>query len=103
MFIDYENLNDNDKRVVREYLGVNRISSFYFEDNNIILMTPDNLFQYIYLDEVSKVKDAIVLINRITDMEIKSEDVYKTIKQKVLETHDKVKKISDDVYLYRDI
>lgn len=102
MFIEYDSLNDNDKRIVRDILQVNRVSNYYFEDNNIILMNSENLFQYIYLDEIKRIKDAISLINDIINREIKSEDIFKTVKKKILESHDKVTKISDDIYMYKD-
>lgn len=102
MFIEYDSLNDNDKRIVRDILQVNRVSNYYFEDNNIILMNSENLFQYIYLDEIKRIKDAISLINDIINREIKSEDIFKTVKKKILESHDRVTKISDDIYMYKD-
>lgn len=101
--LDYEDLNDDEKRLIREKLNVSRISRFYFEDNNIIVMKPNDLFEYIYLDEIYKIKDAMKLIEDIGNKTIKQEDINKTVKQIILEQHDKVTKITDSIYIYKDM
>lgn len=102
MIIEYEELNDNDKRVLRTILNVSQISRYYLEDNNIVLMNTDNLFKYIFLDEITKLKDAIVFINNIVNRDINAQNVNKTIKQIILESHDKVTQISDNIYMYKE-
>lgn len=101
--LDYEDLNDDEKRLIREKLNVSRISRFYFEDNNIIVMKPNDLFEYIYLDEIYKIKDAMELIENMGNKTIKQEDINKTVKQIILEQHDKVTKITDSIYIYKDM
>lgn len=101
--LDYEDLNDDEKRLIREKLNVSRISRFYFEDNNIIVMKPNDLFEYIYLDEIYKIKDAMGLIENMGNKTIKQEDINKTVKQIILEQHDKVTKITDSIYIYKDM
>lgn len=101
--LDYEDLNDDEKRLIREKLNVSRISRFYFEDNNIIVMKPNDLFEYIYLDEIYKIKDAMKLIEDMGNKTIKQEDINKTVKQIILEQHDKVTKITDSIYIYKDM
>lgn len=103
MVIDYNNLNDNDKRIVREALNLTRVSQYYFEDNNILLMKVDDMFKYIYIDEIDKFKSAMEFINRISNIEIKNTDLNKTVKQLLLDSNDKVTKISDEIYMYKDM
>ena len=88
--LDYILLKDNiEIKKNNKYKTKKNFLIEFDKENNIII-------------EINKDSYARILINNITDMEIKSEDVYKTIKQKILETHEKVKKISDDVYMYKD-
>ena len=101
--LDYEELNDDEKRLIREALDVTRISRFYFEDNNILVMKPNDLFEYIYLDEIYKIKDAMELIENMGNQTIKQENINKTVKQMLLEQHDKVIKITDSIYMYKDM
>jgi len=103
MVIDYNNLNDNDKRIVREALNLTRVSQYYFEDNNILLMKVDDMFKYIYIDEIDKFKSAMEFINRISNIEIKNQDLNKSVKQILLDSNDKVTKISDEIYMYKDM
>ena len=100
--LDYKDLNDNEKRILREHLHVERMTQFYLEDHNIMIMNPSELFEYIFLDEIHKVNEAINLINDIINMDITQNDVNKTIKQKVIESHDSVFKISDNAYIYNE-
>ena len=100
--LDYKDLNDNEKRILREQLGVERMTQFYLEDHNILLMNPNEMFEYIFLDEIHKLNEAINLINDVINMDITQNDVNKTIRQKVIESHDSVFKISDNAYIYKE-
>lgn len=100
--LDYKDLNDNEKRILREHLGVERMTQFYLEDHNILLMNPNEMFEYIFLDEIHKLNEAINLINNVINMDIIQNDVNKTIRQKVIESHDSVFKISDNAYIYKE-
>lgn len=50
--IDYNNLNSEEKRALRDALNVERINLYYLEDNGILLMEAKELFEYIYLYDV---------------------------------------------------
>ena len=93
--LDYKDLNDNEKRILREQLGVERMTQFYLEDHNILLMNPNEMFEYIFLDEIHKLNEAINLINDVINMDITQNDVNKTIRQKVIESHDSVSPSSE--------
>lgn len=100
--LDYKDLNDNEKRILREHLHVERMTQFYLEDHNIMIMNPSELFEYIFLDEIHKLNEAIELIKDIKSMNITQNDINKTIEQKVLEFHDNVFKLSENVYIYKE-
>lgn len=98
----YDDLNNEEKRILRTALNVERISTFYLEDNGILLMEAKELFEYIYLYDVKKLKDAINLLNKILEKQIDSSDVNKSIIEKILEDNEKVIKISNNVYAYKE-
>ncbi len=100
--LEYSDLNDNEKRILREKLHLVRVAINSLEDNNIFLMDSDELFEFIYMDEIEKFKDAIGLIKSIISMDIKQEDVNKSIKQKIIEENKNVIKLSDNIYAYKD-
>ena len=100
--LDYNNLNENEKRTLRNDLGIERISTYYLEDHNVLLMEAKELFDYIYLYDIKKVKDAVKLIERIVKTEIASEDVGKSVINKILESDGKVIKLSDNHYAYKE-
>lgn len=101
--LQYNDLSDGEKRILREKLQVERISAYYLEDNNIYIMTGSELFEYIFLDEIKKLKDAINLINYMKETKVEDKDVNKTVMQILIESNDKVVKISDEIYVYKDI
>ena len=47
--LDYTDLNEDEKRTLRDYLGVERIFPNYLEDHNILIMKTEELFEYIFL------------------------------------------------------
>lgn len=100
--LEYENLNDEEKRRLKEALHIERMSRYYLEDNDIVIMGEKELLEYIYLDEMRKVKDAINFINKIITFEIENEDTNKTIGTIILERNERVIKLSDRAYAYRD-
>ena len=59
---EYEELNEDEKRILREKLNINRMSRYYLEDNDIVIMGEKELLEYIYLDDIKKVKDALNFI-----------------------------------------
>lgn len=100
--LDYNELNEDEKRTLRNALGVERISLFYLEDHNILLMNAKELFEYIYMYDLKKIKDAINFIEKIIQLKIHNEDVDKSIVQKILEENEKVIKLNNDIYAYKE-
>ncbi len=100
--LDYSELNEDEKRRLRNALGVERISVFYLEDHNILLMNAKELFDYIYMYDLKKIKDVIKLIEKIIQLKINNEDVDKSIVQKILEENEKVIKLNDNIYAYKE-
>lgn len=99
---EYEELNEDEKRILREKLNINRMSRYYLEDNDIVIMGEKELLEYIYLDDIKKVKDALNYINRIMNFEVDNINESKTIRQIILEKNSKVMKLSDRAYAYKD-
>lgn len=60
------------------------------------------LFEYIYMYDLKKIKDAINFIEKIVQLKIHNEDVDKNIVQKILEENEKVIKLNDDIYAYKE-
>ena len=100
--LDYTDLNEDEKRTLRDYLGVERIFPNYLEDHNILIMKTEELFDYIFLYDLKRIKDAKKYIKEIVEMEIKTEDINKKIAQKILEQNNKVIKISDKINAYKE-
>lgn len=100
--LDYNDLTDDEKRNLKDALGINRLHRFYLEDNNILIMEAKELFEYIYIFDVKKLRDAVNLIDRIITLNITTEDVNKSIMQKLLETKNNVYKLSDKNYAYKE-
>ncbi len=100
--LEYEELNEDEKRILREKLNIGRMSRYYLEDNDIVIMGERELLEYIYLDDIKKVKDAINFINRIMPYETNDSDTNKTIRQIILEKNSKVIRLSDRAYAYKD-
>ena len=99
---EYEELNEDEKRILREKLNINRMSRYYLEDNDIVIMGEKELLEYIYLDDIKKVKDALNFINRIMNFEVDNINESKTIRQIILEKNSKDMKLSDRAYAYKD-
>ena len=100
--LDYNELNDDEKRTLRNALEVERINPCYLEDHNILLMESKELFDYIYMYDLKKIKEAIKFIDEIVQLRINNEDVNKSIVQKILEENEKVIKLSDNHYAYKE-
>lgn len=100
--LEYESLDDEEKRKLKEALHIERMSRYYLEDNDIVLMKEKELLEYIYLDDMRKVKDAINFIDKIINYEIEEKDANKTIGMIILERNKRVIKLSDRAYAYKD-
>lgn len=99
---EYEDLNEEEKGILRDYLEIGRISRYYLEDNNIVLMSEEELFEYIYLDEIKKTKDAINFIKMIIESKVEENDINKSFREVILQRNPNVKKLSDRVFLYKE-
>ena len=99
--LQYSDLNNDEKRKVKETLGINRLGAYYFEDNGYMLMDSDELFEYIYLCDIKKLKDALALISSIKEKVIKVDDANKKIQEMLIESCNNVTKISNRAYLYK--
>ena len=91
--LQYSDLNNDEKRIIREKLGIERLHPYYLEDNNYLLMDVNELFDYIFLLDLKKLKDA---------KNLKESDVNKTIKEFLIENENNVIKINSRVYLYKE-
>lgn len=100
--LQYSDLNNDEKRIIREKLGIERLHPYYLEDNNYLLMDVNELFDYIFLLDLKKLKDAINVINKFKEETIKEGDVNKTIKEFLIENENNVIKINSRVYLYKE-
>ena len=100
--LNYDDLNDNQKRILREKLNISRIYPYYLEDHNILLMKKEELFQYIYVCDLKKVKDAISLLTRIMETKIKEDDKDKSFMQVLIENNEKVIKIDNNIFAYKE-
>ena len=65
-------------------------------------MESKELFDYIYMYDLKKIKEAIKFIEEIVQLRINNEDVNKSIIQKILEENEKVIKLSDNHYAYKE-
>ena len=101
--LKYEDLNKNEKQKLKDYFHIERMNRFYLEDNNILLMKKQELFEYIYLDEIEKYKEAIKFIKMISALKISQCPEEKTVSEILLERNDKAIKLSNNTYAYKDI
>ncbi len=100
--LDYNDLNDDEKNALKQALNMQEIPIYYLEENNILLMETKEIFEYIYMYDIKKIKDAINLIESIINLQITAEDINKTIIQKLLENRNNVYKLSNEHYAYKE-
>lgn len=100
--IDYQELNEDVKRKFRELFAVDRVHSYFLEDNKIFIMNSIEMFEFLYIEEIIKVKDAIELIKKIINYKIFDKDVNNTICQKILNENKKIYQISEDIFVYSE-
>ena len=99
--IEYNDLTEEQKRKLRNELNVDRINMYYLEDHNIILLNKKEMLEYVYLDEIERKNDAIQFIIDILNIEIKNNDINKTIGEIKLESNENIIKLDSDIYAYR--
>ena len=98
----YEDLSEEERRILRDTLDVSRVSSYYLEDHNIVLLNRKEMLDYVFIDEIEKKSVAISYIKELYDTELKTEDANKTLGEILLERHDNVIKLSSNAYAYRN-
>ena len=102
MVIRYEDLNEEQKTRLKEALHVVRMSYYYLDDHNVILLNRKEMQEYVFLDEINKYHEAMKFIDNLLDLEITSEDVGKTVGEMQLEKNEKIIKLASDIYAYHD-
>ena len=65
-------------------------------------MKKEELFEYVFLDDIKKCKDAIQIIEQMAKMTIDQNDIGKNISQKMIENNQKVIKLSNEHYAYKE-
>lgn len=100
--VKYEELNEQQKTKLKEALNIGRMTYYYLDDHNIILLNRKEMQEYVFLDEIRKFHEAMKFIENILDIEITAEDIGKTIGEIKLEKDTKIIKLSSDIYAYRD-
>ena len=102
MMLDYKDLKEDEKRKFRELFSVDRVYPFFLEDNKIFIMNSMEMFEFLYIDDILKVKDAIKFIKQIINYKIIDSDADATICQKMLKGNNKIYQIGEDVFLYSE-
>lgn len=100
--LDYKDLNGEQQTILKNALNITRISMYYLEDHNILLMKASELFEYVFIDDIKKYKEAISFIHELSELNITQGDVNKSVMQILLEKNDKIIKISNDIYAYKE-
>lgn len=100
--IRYEDLKEEEKIRLKEALHVTRMTYYYLDDHNVILLNRKEMQEYVFLDEINKYHAAMKFIDNLLDLEITSDNVGKTIGEIQLEKNEKIIKLSSDIYAYHD-
>ena len=79
--IDYNSLNNKEKRVLRDALNIERINLYYLEDNGILLMEAKELLKLVYRDFLATEDER----NFIIQKEHKILETSENKKEKVVE------------------
>lgn len=100
--VSYARLTEDAKRKLREFLNVERLSAYSLEDKNVLIMYGDELYEYIFLYDITKYKEAIQLIKNILSTEILEKDINKSIQQILLSREPNVIELSENIYAYKE-
>lgn len=101
--LTYNDLKENEKTTLKRALRIERMTTFYLEDHNILIMKTEELFEYLFLDDVNKFKEARELIKQMSELKISEQDLNKNVQQILIEKNNNVIKLSDKVYVYKEI
>ena len=100
--IDYTQLSESAKRKIREVFNLQRVDTYSLEDRNILIMEIDELYEYIFLYDITKYKEAMKLIKEIVDTKVSETDANKTIQQILLSRVQNVVELSENIYAYKE-
>lgn len=100
--VSYARLTEDAKRKLREFLNVECLSAYSLEDKNVLIMYGDELYEYIFLYDITKYKEAIQLIKNILSTEILEKDINKSIQQILLSREPNVIELSENIYAYKE-
>lgn len=100
--IDYSQLNDSEKRKLIEAFHLQAVDTYYLEDRNILIMEANELYEYIFLYDITKYKDAKKFINEIINTKIMEKDINKTVQQMLLNRVPNVAELSENIYAYKE-
>lgn len=98
--LECKKLKNEEKQKLRTLLRRQRITDYLLEDAGIMLMNTKELFEFLYLDEIIKYKEAMAFIKKISEYKVSSENVDKTIDEIIVEEHDNVYKLGKNAYVY---
>ena len=98
--LECKKLKNEEKQKLRILLRRQRITDYLLEDSGIMLMNTKELFEFLYLDEIVKFKEAMAFIKRISEYNISSKHIDKTIAEIIIEDHENVYKLGKDAYVY---
>ena len=100
--IDYTQLNENAKRILRERFHLLRVDTYSLEDRNILIMEAKELYEYIFLYDITKYKEVMKQINEIINTKITERDINKTVQQILLSRVENVVELSENIYAYKE-
>lgn len=100
--IDYTKLTENAKRKLREFLNIGRVDVYSLEDRNVLIMETNELYEYIFLYDITKYKEAMKLIKEIVNTKISDVDLNKTVQQMLLTRIPNVVELSENIYAYKE-
>lgn len=100
--LSYNDLNENEKIILKRALHIERMTTYYLEDHNILIMNAEELFEYLFLDELNKIKEAKNFIKHISQLRVSEQDLNKSLQQILIEKNEKIIKLSDKRYAYKE-
>lgn len=100
--VSYARLTEDAKIKLREFLHVESLSAYSLEDKNVLIMYGDELYEYIFLYDITKYKEAMQLIKNILSTEILEKDINKSVQQILLSREPNVIELSENIYAYKE-
>ena len=100
--VEYTQLSENAKRKLREKFHLQRVDAYTLEDRNILIMEAKELYEYIFLYDIKRYKEAMKLINEIINTKIMEEDINKNVQQVILNRMPNVVELCEDIYAFKE-